>query len=77
MTVKDFEGKKVSDLSIEELIQLQKLKTYKASYIWRVVRSKGEEELSRYASLMNYSKGWVNRQIESLEDCSYKDYKVK
>lgn len=77
LTVKDFEGKKVSELSIEELIQLQKLKTYKASYIWRVVRSKGEEKLSRYASLMNYSKGWINRQIESLEDCSYKDYKVK
>lgn len=53
-------GRKVANLSVEELIELQQSGKYKPTFIWRVVRSKNE--LEKYASLMGYSSGWVWRQ---------------
>jgi predicted DNA-binding transcriptional regulator AlpA len=53
-------GRKVANISVEELIELQQSGKYKPTFIWRVVRSKNE--LEKYASLMGYSSGWVWRQ---------------
>lgn len=70
-------GKKVSDLSIDELIELQKSKTYKSSFVWRVIRSKGEFEIQNYASKIGYTKGWVQHQKEKIKDSNFNNYILK
>lgn len=70
-------GKKISELNVDDLIDLEKSKKYKSSFIWRVVRSLGEESLIYYASKKGYKKGWLNRQIDDIENCSFTDYKLK
>jgi hypothetical protein len=74
---KKFIGKKITELSLVDLVELQKTKKYKASYIWRVVRSKGREVLKEYASLMAYSSGWIYRQQELLNDTKFNDYAIR
>lgn len=60
------QGKKLSELSLKELITLQLSKKEKSTYIWRVVRARGKGELREYAELMGYSSGWVNMQIGEI-----------
>jgi hypothetical protein len=55
---------------------LQKSKKYKASFIWRVVRSIGELALNDYAKKMNYGQGWVYRQCQQLNESTYKNYQL-
>jgi len=74
---KKFIGKKFTQLTLPELVELQKTKKYKASYIWRVVRSKGREALKEYASLMAYSSGWIYRQEALLGDSKFNDYAIR
>jgi len=69
------EGKYISELTIEELILLQKTKKFKAPFIWRVVRSRSEIELLKYAAIMKYTDGWVWRQ--SNEPKGFTNIKVK
>jgi len=76
ITIADFEGKKVSQLSVDDLINLQTLKKYKSTYVWRVIRSMGEEALNEYAAKMKYKSGWIIRQKESLNDADFKDYQI-
>lgn len=69
-------GKKISQISVQDLIKLQKMKRLKHSFVWRVIRSRGEQTLQYYAKIMGYSKGWVYRQIQELDDCKYKDFEI-
>lgn len=66
----------VSKLPIIDLIFLQKAKKLKSVFVWRVIRSRGEKELIQYANLMNYSRGWIVRQLENT-DVTFKDFIVK
>lgn len=70
-------GKFIGELTIDELIDLQKSGKYKASFIWRVVRSKGYEKLKEYAIKMQYSKGWLWRQKKDLQKSQFNDYRIK
>lgn len=70
-------GKKVSQLSVKDLIALQKMKRLKASFVWRVIRSRGERIIDYYATLIGYNQGWVNRQIEIINDSEYKDFTIR
>jgi len=70
-------GKFISELSVDELIILQKSKKLKSTFIWRVIRSKGEEIIYQYADQMNYSKGWVYRQIEDINNCEFRDHEIR
>lgn len=70
-------GKRVAQLTLHELIQLQRCKAYKASFIWRVVRSKGMDELKRYAELMGYNRGWVIGQKQLMRDINFTNFIVK
>ena len=74
---KKFIGKTITELSLVELVELQKTKKYKASFIWRVIRSKGEETLKEYAGLMGYTSGWVYRQSQLLSDSKFNDYAIR
>lgn len=72
----DLVGKSISDLSLGELVALQTSKKYKATFIWRVVRSKGEEAIDNYARTMGYSTGWAFHQKQDMNNCSFNDYKL-
>lgn len=69
-------GKKISQISVQDLIKLQKMKRLKHTFVWRVIRSRGEQTLKYYAQLMGYSKGWVFHQMQELDDCQYKDFEI-
>ncbi len=73
------QGKKLSNLSIQSLITLQKTKELKAPFVWRVIRSRGEGEILYYAKLMGYKQEWVRRQKEEIRKMNYEfnDYVVK
>lgn len=66
-------GKRISTLSLEDLIILQKSKKLKSHFVWRVVRSRGKSTLMIYAKIMNYSYGWYNNQLENMDDCDFYD----
>ena len=64
-------GKKISEVSLTDLADLQKAKRFSHHYIWRVVRSKGVESLREYAQLMKYSGGWIIRQKKDLHNSAF------
>ncbi len=70
------EGKKLSQCSVAELIQLEILKLYGAKFIWRVIRSRGRSALEEYAMRKKYSKYWVDIQMKEFDD-NFTDYTVK
>ena len=69
-------GRRISELNLFELVELQQTKKYKPSYIWRVIRAK--DLIEEYAEIMNYSKGWVWRQTEEQknDNNNFTDYKI-
>lgn len=69
----DLVGRRISDLSIDELIELQKSKKYKASFIWRVVRNLSSSEKDEYQNKMGYTKGWRYRQDLEINN-DYNNY---
>lgn len=69
--VKDI-GVLVSQASIGQLIEAEKRKLLKATFVWRVLRDRGESWLSSYASVKGYSDYWVIRQLEN-GDTNFKD----
>ena len=73
----DLKGRKVSDLNTGELIALQLSKRYKPTFIWRVVRSKGEIAIDNYGSAMGYTSGWAYRQKQEMNNCEFNDYLLK
>ena len=70
-------GKRLSQLTEIELAELQKTKKYKASFIWRVVRS--QSMIHYYAKIMGYSNGWIYRQEQEVlfGNVGFKDYEVR
>jgi superfamily II DNA or RNA helicase len=65
------EGKRIADLTLDELAQLQKSKKAKATMVWRVVRSKGKQSVADYAAIVGYTKGWVYHQLQKMNDCNF------
>jgi len=66
-------GQKLSELSLGELYKLQLAKRYKAAFIWRIIRSKGDGAVMDYSIIAGYSLGWVRRQEKDLKNSSYND----
>lgn len=73
----ELQGRRVSSLSVEELIELEKGKRYKPAFIWRICRSKGEDCLREYATLKGYKDGWLYNQKQKMHDSQVKDYVLK
>lgn len=76
-TPEHIKGKKADQLTLEELKELQESKKYKPTYIWRIIRSRGEESIRGYAYLMGYKNGWIKRQIEDIENSKFSNYILK
>lgn len=68
-----FNGRYMSELNIEELIDLGKSRKIKAEQIWKVVRSHGIDAVRRYGAGMEYKEGWVMNQLMEMNDCEYRD----
>lgn len=73
---KSWDGKKISECSIQELVDIEKKKIMSVKFIWRVVRSRGRDALSDYAYRKGYNRFWIERQMNDY-DSEYKDYTVK
>lgn len=73
VTIKDYEGKKVSQLTVDDLIKLQELKRYKSAYIWRIIRGLGEPALREYAAKKDYKDGWIYGQLKKMSDTDFND----
>ena len=61
-------GKKISELSVPELIELEAAKKHKTIFIWRVLRAKGESAIIEYANAKKYKNGWIQRQIQDMSN---------
>lgn len=76
-------GKKLSELSIPELILCQKSEKLKPTYVWRILRTlekNGGDQLSEYAAKMGYSNGWLWHQRNKLDDATqigFKDQAIR
>jgi len=70
-------GKRISELSIDDMITLQQSKKLKSHFVWRVMRNRGKSTLSIYANKMRYSKGWYDRQLENINDNDFKDFVIR
>lgn len=70
-------GKKISQLTIDELIDLQKSKKYSAKYIWRVIRSRGETAIDAYGQKMGYSSGWCFYQKKDLTSNNFTNFTIR
>lgn len=72
-------GKKIADVKIDDLIELEKAKSHKSTYIWRVLRSRGPEAIQEWARIKNYKWGWVKNQLEMIEagDTEFTNLKIR
>ncbi len=65
-------GKKLSELSIEELISCTQSERIKPTYAWRILRTRekegGVDLLTDYAKKMGYSNGWLWHQRSKMDD---------
>lgn len=71
-------GRNVDDLSINELIQCQDRNVLKSAFVWRIIRSRGGEQVANYAKLKGYSPGWIKRQLVLISegDVTYKNVTI-
>jgi len=70
-------GRKLSELGVSELADLQQSKAYKHTFIWRVVRSLGTDGIREYAETMGYGSGWMYRQMREVGNSSFTDYTLR
>ncbi len=76
-------GKKISEVDIDDLIEMDAKKLYKSSYIWRVLRSRGEDALKQFSDKKGFQKGWFWKQMAIMHEESteggtkFTDYKIK
>lgn len=70
-------GKYVGQCTIPELIELEKTKTIKTTYVWRLMRSRGVMAISDYAMQKGYRDEWIIKQIEALEAETAGGHKVE
>ena len=65
-------GVMVSEASIEQLIEANKRKVLKSSFICRVLRGRGREALEEYAEAKGYESGWIYMQL-NMDGTTFKD----
>ena len=57
-------------------MNFKKNKVEKATYIWRVVRSLGAQSVHAYAELAGYKTGWIDSQLDKIDDKFFKDKRI-
>lgn len=69
----ELKGRKISTLSVDELVMLSHTKAIKKPFIWRVVRSKGIDAIMEYGSKMKYKEFWCINQEGEKDDSKFFD----
>lgn len=69
----ELKGRKMSTLTIDEMVALSKTKAVKKPYIWRVVRSRGVDAIREYGSKMDYKEFWCINQEGEKDDSKFFD----
>lgn len=73
-------GKRISELSIPELIACQQTKKITSHGIWRIARTNGKEFLREYAKQKKYTQAWLWRQEQEMKEAGkigYRDAVLK
>lgn len=70
-------GKLLSQMTIQDLIDCQKVKRLGAQFVWRIIRSRGELSIVEYAGIMEYSNGWIQAQIADASGSEYRDLVIE
>ena len=60
-------GKYVSQLTVPELIECENAGQMKATYVWRVLRSRGAMAVGEYARIKGHKDAWIVRQLEAMD----------
>lgn len=72
-----WKGKFIKELTVDELIQIEEMKKFKASFVWRILRSKGIDSLRTYQQKKGYKPFWLQSQIQKIQDNSVTNFIVK
>ena len=72
--VKPLVGRKISDMTVSDLIQLEHAKMLKPTFVWRILRTNGYNWLAEYANKTGKKKGWVYYQESGGK--GYTDYTI-
>jgi len=76
-------GQTISEVDIEDLIEMDRLKLYSSAYIWRVLRSRGEQAIKEFAEAKGFKRGWTERQVGLMYEeatkggTKFTDYTIK
>lgn len=70
-------GKRLSQLSVQQIISLTKIKKISHPLAWRVIRSRGEDSLKIYAKENKYNYMWVIRQMQQINNSKFTDSVIK
>lgn len=62
-TPPEIKGRRISELTIPELITLQSVKRFSKPFVWRVIRARGEAAVNAYADAMKYKTEWIQKQL--------------
>ena len=68
-----FKGRNISTLTTEELVDLSKTKAMGKPFIWRIIRSRGEQAVKDYGWKIGYKEGWVYNQLDEMKDIKFND----
>lgn len=60
-------GKRMSELTISELIECQKVKKISSHGVWRILKYRGNDEIYEYQKQIGYSPGWAYNQVKDLQ----------
>lgn len=66
-------GKRISELTIPQLVDLSKSGAVSKIFIWRVVRSKGAQAVDDYGWKVGYKGGWATNQLKEMDDVKFRD----
>jgi len=72
---KHLKNRYIADFSIDELLQVKKIRKYKTSYIVRIVRNRGIEAMTELRVKLGYKKGWEYYQLHG--DKTFTNIKIK
>lgn len=61
-------GKKISELTISDLIECQKTKKISSFGVWRIVKFRGNDSIYEYQKKIGYSQGWAFKHVKDLQE---------
>lgn len=70
-------GRKISECSVEELIELLEVGRYRFAFITRILRTQGEDALREFGRLKGYKSGWVYNQLQNKDAIGFNDVIIR